>query len=110
MRISLPFRVFVLSMGVWGTMAVVGAELADPTRPLGYMTPGKAVESDLTLTSVLITRSSRSAVINGKRVVEGQKIGDTEVVSIHPGGVILGRGNLSRELKVHQDDVKHFAD
>ena len=84
-------------------------DLVDPTRPLDYIAaPQQSRKIDLVLTSVVITGSIRSAVINGERVVENQLIGGAEVISIQPGRVILRKGELSQELKVHQSNVKRI--
>lgn len=83
--------------------------LVDPTRPLGNLTTWQTVSSELVLTSVMITKKQRVAVINGEHVLEGQEIDGAEVVSIQPGRVILLRGDHSQELKVHQYNVKHSA-
>ncbi len=91
------------------TMAASPSDLLDPTRPLDYRIQGQAVQSGLVLTSVLVTQTSRQAVINGEHVVENQKIGDAEIISIQPGRVIVRRGDRSEELKVHHNDVKHMA-
>lgn len=112
MRTSFILRACILMIAVSASMFVAAAspvDLVDPTRPLGYLTPDLTVQSDLVLSSVMITQSSRLAVINGQRVVEGQLIGDAKVISIKPGRVILRRGDRNLELKVHQNNVKHLT-
>ncbi|MDK1025184.1 MAG: hypothetical protein QGD92_13250 [Gammaproteobacteria bacterium] len=112
MRINSRLQTSILMMIVTGSMTATAESphgLVDPTRPLGDLTTWQRVQSDLILTSVLITEKNRVAVINGVRVVEGQEIDDAEVVSIQPGRVILLRGDRSQELKVHQYNVKHSA-
>jgi len=105
-------RAGILMLGVSGSMnaaAELPGNLVDPTRPLGDLTTWQIPPSDLILTSVMITKKKRVAVINGEQIVEGQNIGGAEVVSIQPGRVMLRRGNRSEELKVHQYDVKRSA-
>ena len=97
-----------------GKMAVsseLSDGLVDPTRPLDYReTSSQSVQTDLVLTSVMITGEVRMAVINGERVVENQMIGGAEVVSIQPGRVIVHQGDRRQELKVHKSSVKQSTD
>ena len=104
------FRYWVLVLALSSSLAIAAelpGGLVDPTRPLGDLTTWHVAKSDLILTSVIITGKKKVAVINGQQISEGQVVGGAEVVSIHPGRVILLRGDRAEELKVHQYDVKH---
>lgn len=112
MRTSYVLRTSMLMIIVSGNVTLAAElpdGLVDPTRPLGNLTTWQTVSSELVLTSVMITKKQRVAVINGEHVLEGQEIDGAEVVSIQPGRVILLRGDHSQELKVHQYNVKHSA-
>lgn len=112
MKTSSLLRALFLMLGVYPGMSLASesfSNIADPTRPLGNLTRHDNPRSALLLTSVMITDKKRVAVINGEKVVEGQEIGGAEVISIQQGKVILLRGDLREELKVHQSDVKHLA-
>jgi MSHA biogenesis protein MshK len=85
--------------------------LTDPTRPLEYTaasTP-QHLQSDLVLTSVVISGETKTAVINGERLSEGQSVDGARIISIQPGRAILRKGNRTRELKVHQSNVRQLA-
>ena len=90
-------------------------DLVDPTRPLTY-TEGplyslqQGLATDFVLTSVIIRKNVRAAVINGERVVENQMVGGAMVISIRPGQVTLHRGDQRLELNVHHANVKQAAD
>jgi hypothetical protein len=112
LKTSSILRAGILMLGVSGSMNAVAelpARLVDPTRPLGDLTTWNVLQSGLILTSVMINKKTRVAVINGEQIVQGQKIGGAVVVSIQPGRVILQRGGRSEELKVHRYDVKRSA-
>lgn len=71
--------------------------LADPTRPPDYHGPTPQAERPWDLTSTLVSPRRRVAVINGKVVREGGRIGDMTVVRIRSGRVVL-KGAAGREV------------
>jgi MSHA biogenesis protein MshK len=80
--------------------------LADPMRPPAAtsVSPqetagGEAAPSRLQ--SVLISSSRRIAVIDGRAVKIGERVGDATVVAIAPSGVTLQRGDARETLKLH---------
>jgi MSHA biogenesis protein MshK len=88
------------AFGVWCAAAPVFAEeslagLPDPTRPSfaqGDGTEGSASgQHGLVLQSVLIGPQRRLAVINGRTLAVGERIGDVTVAVIHPHEVVLKR-------------------
>ena len=73
---------------------VVQAQLDDPTRPPGYrlVLPGgkqAAAEIRYSLSSVRISSSRRSAVINDRSVEMGEDINGAKVIAIYPSAVKL---------------------
>ncbi len=77
------------------------ARLVDPTRPAGYTTKRILSPEQLRLSSVIIGKHSRTAVINGKRVAVGDEAFDMTVQSIAPTQVVLSsqrRGKFTVKL------------
>lgn len=71
----------------------VAAELKDPTRPSYYSVGDSAylqqLQKDYRLHSVLVSDTRRLAVINGKRVREGDQVDQAIVKKISRSGVKL---------------------
>ncbi len=103
---ALSILVLTLSANI-PALAELAGGLVDPTRPLDYVAgTGESAQTNLVLTSVMIMGNTRTAVINGERVEERQRVGGAEVISIRPGRVILRQGGHRQELKVHSGGVK----
>ena len=76
------------------TMKVASAQLDDPTRPPGYrlvLPSGKKIPSTnyFILSSVRISSSRRSAIINDRTVEVGENINGAKVLAIYPSTVKL---------------------
>ena len=71
--------------------------LEDPTRPPAYTAVASPADASgepaLVLTSTLISPGRRQAVINGRTVRAGQRIGDARVLAIAPDHVRMQRGD-----------------
>jgi MSHA biogenesis protein MshK len=64
----------------------------DPMRPPAYApVAGVASAPEWQLTSVIISRDRRVAVINGETVTIGSSVGNAAVVNIKPSAVVLER-------------------
>lgn len=88
-------------------------ELPDPTRPpsaiarpasaigdvVGMTADGEPADT-LRLQSVIVSSGRKLAVINGKIVRQGEKVGDAVVAKITESGVTLRRGKDLQELKL----------
>ncbi|HEY0061660.1 MAG TPA: MSHA biogenesis protein MshK [Telluria sp.] len=81
----------------------------DPTRPpavLSAPAPGSAMpapEQDLQLQSILVSKRAggrRLAVIEGKTVREGERVGGAVIETIRPTEVVIRRGKLRKTLKL----------
>lgn len=94
--------------------------LSDPTRPQDYA-PQSApagevndlaeveaadVEPSYTLQYVLVSDQRKFAVINGHRVVEGDRVGEARVVRIGPGLVRIRTPKETQELKLGYSNIK----
>lgn len=78
--------------------------LTDPTRPGQYHAAGPKIH--LKLESVLFSESRRVAVINGKVLAEGERIGSAKVVSIGKDSVRLRRGGKTVRLTLQAPTIR----
>lgn len=108
-KFSIKFSLILVVLAFPG---LIIAELRDPTQPIGFSASSfdsesgfddesegsefESVETEsftsdgsLRLTSILISERRRLAVVNGKVVRLGDKIGDIKVIDIKPGKVLL---------------------
>ncbi|MBI3936115.1 MAG: hypothetical protein HY323_03995 [Betaproteobacteria bacterium] len=87
--------------------------LTDPTRPPGaYFEPergGAAGEGGLTLQSVMISPTHKSAIISGERVALGGKFGNATVVRISESEVVLKSGGSLQTLKMYPNVDKRLV-
>jgi MSHA biogenesis protein MshK len=84
-------------------MAQVGN---DPTRPPSGFGTGADVESvdtggGMVLQSVMITPTSKAAIIGGVTVKLGEKYGDAVLVKVAENEVVLKSGTTSQVLKLY---------
>jgi len=98
MRAGLVFKqktiFFSLLMLFSAVPIAIQAQLDDPTRPPGYrlVLPGgkKAVTADrFSLSSVRISSTRRSAIVNDRSVESGDMVNGAKVVAIYPSSVKL---------------------
>lgn len=91
----------------------------DPTRPpavLNAPAPGTALpapEAGLQVQSILVSKRAggrRIAVIDGKMVREGQRIGGALIETIRPTEVVVRRGTARQTLKLFRPAVQVAAD
>jgi MSHA biogenesis protein MshK len=80
--------------------AALAQPLADPTRPptQGAAQPRQGDAPQTRLQSVLVSPGRSVAVIDGRAVRLGERIGDATVVSIEPAEVTLQRGAATERL------------
>ena len=75
--------------------------LPDPTRPSSASGDGVATGvHGLVLQSVLIAPQRRVAVINGKTLAVGERIGDVTVAAIRPHEVVVKRASGEFTLRL----------
>jgi MSHA biogenesis protein MshK len=102
-RLTLPGAVLcALAMAPASGQALAQA-LSDPTRPpaLGDAAGEAAPAAAFRLQSVLISRGRRIAVIDGRTVVVGDKVGDATLAAIAETEVSLKRGEERETLKLY---------
>lgn len=89
------------------------APFADPTQPPGAMPSGRSPESGAAegprLQSVLISPNRRIAVIGGQTVPLGGMYGESRVVRITEGEVVLQAGQERKTLKLLSDVEKRIS-
>lgn len=100
--------VFAMAGGLAGVIhsPVLAQGLSDPTRPptvtlADESAAGEAGEGATpVLQSILISPSRRQAIISGKTVTVGEKVGDAKIVRITENTVILRNGSDLQTLKL----------
>jgi MSHA biogenesis protein MshK len=102
----------MLKTGIWaGLLGVLFALLAasaenltDPTRPpagFGKNQAADAVASVPVLQSILISPTRKIAIISGKTLKAGDKLGDAQLVTIGENEVVLRTGKQVQVLKLY---------
>ncbi len=81
--------------------------LSDPMRPPAFAAPAGAATGDqtsgggLVLQSTLLSKGRRIAMIDGKPMKVGDRIGGARIISIDPGAVTLREANKTRVLQLY---------
>jgi len=107
---------WILFAGLMFAAAAAGGQIVkDPMRPPGeYLTheamPDANAPATLVLQSVKISRSDRAAIISGKVVRQGDRIGSATVLKISDGEVVLKDGDAEQVLKLYPAVDKQAAD
>ncbi len=97
------FTVVLLTLLLTGTAVA----LNDPTRPTDpalYFGSGNA--GGWALQSILLSDDRRIAIINGKRVREGDRIGSARVTRIRDSQVVLKTRGRTLNLQLRPSTVK----
>lgn len=99
-----------LLIGALASAAAHAAPFADPTRPPNVNTEAASAEQGALagprLESVLIAPDRRIAVISGRAVSLGGKVGEARVVRISESEVVLQNGDQRETLKLFPDVEK----
>jgi MSHA biogenesis protein MshK len=96
----------LIALGLLFAASSAGAQtLADPTRPPAAANESSSDPSQQAgasrLQSILISSRRRVAVIDGRAVRIGERVGDALVVAIAPSEVTLQHGAVRETLKLH---------
>ena len=80
--------------------------LSDPMRPPAFAAPGGAAGEQtsgggLVLQSTLLSNGRRIAMIDGKPMNVGDRIGGARIMSIDPGAVTLREANTTTVLRLY---------
>lgn len=105
----LPFALCFLPFA----SALAAEVLPDPTRPpleASVEAPGMAVvTTGPVLQSVMIRPGRRAAVISGQLLAEGERFGDSKLIRISEGEVILAGPGGRQTLKLFPGVEKQFV-
>ena len=90
------------------------AEMADPTRPPNMQLAEKVISKKAkrarwVLSSTLVSTGRRSAVINDKVVVQGDRVNGARVISIQPSSVRLRVNGRDVTLVMLKKNVKSLS-
>lgn len=100
----------VFTLGGMTTFALAQA-LVDPTRPASMAAAGEpnaeAAATGPILQSVLVSPRRTEAIISGRTVKVGDRIGDARVMRIAENEVVLRSGAGLQTLKIFPDIQKH---
>jgi MSHA biogenesis protein MshK len=101
------YCVLVMGLGLASALPARAADvfdgLPDPTRPSSALGGGDGVATGvhgLVLQSVLIAPQRRLAVINGRTLAVGERIGDVTVAAIQPHEVVMKRASGEFTLRL----------
>lgn len=108
------FRVLTVSVSIACSLLSlqVAAELRDPTRPSGFMQDLSSADEEvfrsdaLLLQAIFFNPDTPAVLINGKRYVIDEQVGDSKVKSIYADRVILIGEDGEIELKLAVPSVK----
>jgi len=90
------------ALGLLVACGALAQGLQDPTRPPSASPSVQDSRGEGSrLQSVLISPGRKLAVIDGRTVALGGRVGDATVVAIAPAQVILQRGGAYETLKLH---------
>ena len=102
------FRSYVACLLVLAVYPLNAENLPDPTRPPASVMWGDAASADSAmqsrvavpsagLQSTIISKSRRAAIIGGKTIELGEKYGETRLVEVNEGSVVL-RGTQTQQV------------
>jgi MSHA biogenesis protein MshK len=95
-----------LAMAV-GSGPCLAQSLSDPMQPPAFLAPANAARGEqapgggLVLQSTLLSGGRRIAMIDGKPMQVGDRIGRARIVSIDPDAVTLRESNTTRVLQLY---------
>lgn len=102
-------RLLVLVFVIAGLQAAVAADsLRDPTRPTEFSTePSAAPVSRLSVSAVFISGERRVAIVNGRRVREGDEIAGAIVAGIEGNNVRFVRQGETLVVPLLSGTTRH---
>ena len=113
----IPFLVFNFTLFVFSCQTAVAETLRDPTRPPTASSAPRSTTQDKEieiytsgprLQAIMISDKHRSAIISGKSVGIGDKIGNAQVIRINESEVVLKDGDSFKTLKIFTHGSKQI--
>jgi hypothetical protein len=84
----------------------ISAASNDPTKPFGYSTvSGNIAENKLVLQSIVQGNGTRTAVINGSLIKQGETFGQYKLTQIDDNSVVLQDGSDHIKLYLFKNTV-----
>jgi hypothetical protein len=81
--------------------AVVAGPLADPTQPYNVKrTPGARVVTEYSVSAVFTSAERRVAIVNGKVVRAGDRLGDVQIIEVLADGVRYERHGRQYTIRI----------
>ena len=81
-----------------GPLLAHGADmLRDPTRPFSVPTLVTSSNATFVVSAIFVSQERRVAIVNGRRVAEGDEVDGATVVKIQADGLRLNLGGLTIE-------------
>lgn len=113
MRVKMSIYLLMLMTVICHSVATAEV-LDDPTRPPNQRLPGTSLGGTKAapvwiLSQTLISPARRVAIINGKRVQIGERIGGAQVIAIEPARVALRKKNRDILLELLPKDFKRIS-
>ena len=106
MMLGRRLRIGILATLAAGTVCNAGS-LADPMRPYSVSrAPAGKVVSDFTVTAIFSSEARQVAVVNGKVVQAGDRLGNARVIEILPDGVRYERDGRQFTIRVASLAIK----
>lgn len=103
---------FIIVLALLTFCASVWA-LNDPTQPYNYMKAPEFVEIEIPeestewkLNGIMIDGVNKSAILNGKRIREGEMIGNARVLTINKTSIVLEEGDRHLVVRLLDTRVK----
>ncbi len=107
--ISSGMSIFTLLLA-FAAAGAYAQTLQDPMRPPSFAVPSGGADGEAldvsqlgpVLQSTMLSEGRRIAMIDGKPMKVGDKIGDARIVAIDPASVTLREGKTTRTLEMFQ--------
>jgi len=81
--------------------AVVAGPLGDPTQPYNVKrTPGARVVTEFSVSAVFTSAERRVAIVNGKVVTAGDRLGDAQIIEVLADGVRYDRHGRQYTIRI----------
>jgi len=97
-------------IGLLISMVSAHAELNDPTRPVNYVQDASGkngnAKSRMQVSSIIIGKERRVAIIDGQSVQKGDDIHGMTVLAIRPSEVLLKSNNKELQVSLLPEKVK----
>lgn len=113
---DMQYKINMVFIGILSSLNFQVMAATDPTRPYDYAEKPEIIEveipeesTDWQLNGVRIYGDSRSAILNGTMIREGESIGNARVLEIKPTSVVLEQGDKHLVVRMLELKIKQPA-